>query len=463
MRILAAVRSAVASALSVTLIAAPVSGQDILLEKGSSPGKVEKAARVKRDHFTKYQPPSGDEIPPDAKVHIIQTGDTLWDLAKTYLGDNYLWPQIWEVNRYITDPHWIYPGDPLVIPQPMLITELRPAEPMELEMFAAPQPVAKRHDVYCAPYIAYVENVANRRNGIRQMFYRPETDNEVRAELVPTYGEAKEVLVRNKKAAKPAKAAKPEKAQKPAKVEDPRKPKQSASATKAKGDTTAKPKKSKEAKPEKIRYVVRAAPQVEGVEDYRDTQADGDVVYINRGEIDGVKAGDEFLIVRPEREVVHPADGARLGIAMQMMGTLKVLCTQKKTATAVILSTCESIELGDLIRILEPIPIPLASEFVPTNRTCVTTSDRPSGYLVYMKHRKVGIAEEELFNIDLGSDAGVVPGDFVTLWRQSRFGDEYPPVILGDAVILLVEKKTATAKVMSSYLDINIGDRVKVR
>lgn len=65
------------------------------------------------DHWTPYQPPT--ELPADAQVYIIQPGDTLWALAKRFLGDPYLWPQLWEKNTYIRDAHWIYPGDPLIV------------------------------------------------------------------------------------------------------------------------------------------------------------------------------------------------------------------------------------------------------------------------------------------------------------------------------------------------------------
>lgn len=65
------------------------------------------------DHWTPYEPPT--ELPADAQVYIIQPGDTLWALAKQYLGDPYLWPQLWEKNTYIRDAHWIYPGDPLIV------------------------------------------------------------------------------------------------------------------------------------------------------------------------------------------------------------------------------------------------------------------------------------------------------------------------------------------------------------
>jgi hypothetical protein len=64
-----------------------------------------------------------------ASYHIVERGDTLWDLAGRYLGNPYLWPQIWDTNKYITDAHWIYPGDPVVLPQVAVVTEGAGAAP----------------------------------------------------------------------------------------------------------------------------------------------------------------------------------------------------------------------------------------------------------------------------------------------------------------------------------------------
>jgi len=89
------------------------------------------------NHWTPYQPPDPESFPEGAQVHIIVNGDTLWGLAGTHFQNPYLWPQIWNENRYILDSHWIYPGDPLILPpRPTVVSEIAPAGP------AVPPPAA---------------------------------------------------------------------------------------------------------------------------------------------------------------------------------------------------------------------------------------------------------------------------------------------------------------------------------
>jgi len=66
-------------------------------------------------HASKWDYPKELKVPEGSRTHIVQKGDTLWDLSGKYLGNPYAWPQIWELNQWIKDPHWIYPGDPLII------------------------------------------------------------------------------------------------------------------------------------------------------------------------------------------------------------------------------------------------------------------------------------------------------------------------------------------------------------
>lgn len=51
----------------------------------------------------------------DTIRHTVVKGDTLWDLSATYLESPWLWPDLWQQNTQIKNPHLIYPGDVLLI------------------------------------------------------------------------------------------------------------------------------------------------------------------------------------------------------------------------------------------------------------------------------------------------------------------------------------------------------------
>ena len=43
--------------------------------------------------------------------YTVQEGDTLWDIASMFLNSAWLWPEIWQVNPHIANPHLIFPKD----------------------------------------------------------------------------------------------------------------------------------------------------------------------------------------------------------------------------------------------------------------------------------------------------------------------------------------------------------------
>jgi hypothetical protein len=74
------------------------------------------------------QPPSPVLNPRHPETYVVQPGDTLWGIASMFLRDPWYWPEIWQINPQVQNPHLIFPGDVLSL---VFLGDGRPAIQLE--------------------------------------------------------------------------------------------------------------------------------------------------------------------------------------------------------------------------------------------------------------------------------------------------------------------------------------------
>lgn len=112
------------------------------------------AAELRQDHPTTY---------------VVRKGDTLWDISAKFLQKPWLWPEIWQANPQVKNPHRIYPGDVLSLVyvggRPFLSSasgpQIREGEPVGAIRLSDIEPFLKEltvvNDVKSLPYVIGLE------------------------------------------------------------------------------------------------------------------------------------------------------------------------------------------------------------------------------------------------------------------------------------------------------------------
>jgi hypothetical protein len=358
------------------------------------------------DHATAYNPPDPATYPPGSKTYKIVRGDTLWTLAQKLYNNAYLWPQLWEANTWITDSHWIYPGDVLLVqgeiaeqaaagttpgaaagsgtPSPQTLAggpgvqplvPQRTVQPGSVPGTRGPIPLGAEADIYCYGYLG-----------------------------------------------------------------DPREPMPNSIAS---------------YEDVEMRYDVGALLQEIG-------GSEGDLIFVNGGTATGIVAGETYLVVRASETVLHPKTKAVIGQHYDFVGQVKILKAEDRRSCAIVSQSCDSIKIGDRLKPMPQLPIPLAR--VPDLPAfCEPRSARANGFIVNAQGGwSDALGEGILVEINLGRDEQVQPGDFLTVWRESPQPGQ-PPQVLGELGVLTTESHTATAKVVANRYAIRVGDHVELR
>ena len=125
-------------------------------------------------------------------VYTIKKGDTLWDISSKFLKDPFLWPKLWQRNPYITNPHWIFPGNPIRLSamepvkkeEPKKVVEEKPKDAVKEPVLKEPEvkkveppPVEKKPEVVAEVKPVKVEEKPGTFQEIRSSGYLSDIEN----------------------------------------------------------------------------------------------------------------------------------------------------------------------------------------------------------------------------------------------------------------------------------------------
>ncbi len=249
--------------------------------------------------------------------HRVVSGDTLWDLAGSYLKNPFLWPQILEANRgTIQNPDLIFPDQEFVIP--MAGAAEAPAAVAETPLTVDPPVVAaevgsaEEEFAPVAPDMA--EDLdAESTSGRKMVDAAPEE------EAAPNPS-AEEEMVEIKKKVGAARGA---------------------GFMGGVADTFVADENW-----EYDGYVVRDRDQ-------RMMISQGDIVYLNIGAASGVKPKMTAHVFRVGKKVRDPYQKKKMGRLVKRVGTAMVTGhVSDEGCTAVIINSLEPIRVGDIVKFI---------------------------------------------------------------------------------------------------------------
>jgi hypothetical protein len=98
----------------------------------AEPADATAAPAAQADADTALGPVGHDAQGRPGRIHVVRSGDTLWDISDAYLGTPWVWPSIWKDNTAeVENPHEIYPNERIWI-SPYEMRKVSDAEAAEM-------------------------------------------------------------------------------------------------------------------------------------------------------------------------------------------------------------------------------------------------------------------------------------------------------------------------------------------
>ena len=239
--------------------------------------------------------PQAQEKNEGEELYTIKQGDTLWDISAKFLKDPFLWPKLWQRNPYITNPHWIYPGQPVRL------------VPLEELMKEVPKEAVKEPEIK-EPEIKKVEPAAEEK--------KPEVVEAKPAEVKPPEVKPPEV--------KPV-------------VKEP---------------VEEKPTEFPEVRSAGFISDVhfRGIGMILDNREGKTFMSEGDIVYLAFRTAEPISIGNKYTVFRGTEFVRHPYTGQKVGRKYMITGNLQVIDQQGNFYTGKVIEAFYAIEKGDMLR-----------------------------------------------------------------------------------------------------------------
>ena len=187
-----------------------------------------------------------------------------------------------------------------------------------------------------------------------------------------------------------------------------------------------------------------------------------DIVFLDMLDPSQVKVGDSYSLFSAGKEVMHPQTGEKFGTMMFELGFLQVISVSGRTVEARIIDVYREIERGAQI-----------FPYLPARKEIELKKGQGqlSGYLLDSQQDKLGLGQNDVVYIDLGTDSGLQTGNLLYISRpreaselalDKKNGIPLPDQLLGAALVVDARAKSSAAFIFKSVSEIYVGDRVAV-